>query len=247
MKFRFYKWLLFGLVILSSSFTPRAGIELISMDLTARTLFQGKSVTGTGTLYYKVEGSELVTKMNTPVDQVVFTNAIGEYKSYDIKENKVILLEGEDLSSKKSFIYQFLNGQTNDLGLRDLGFKMINTRFEDDIMINEWQAPSNKQVSSQKVEIAFENYLPIYVGFFDADGGIIQKTYYTNYQDVLYTKMPFTITEISYRAEGDSAISRKTYSNLKLNGNVTDYWLNYKIPENAEVIVQSNGNSTFQN
>ena len=76
--------------------------------------------------------------------------------------------------------------------------------------------------------------------------GIIQKTYYTNYQDVLYTKMPFTITEINYRAEGDSSISRKTYSNLKLNGNVTDYWLNYKIPENAEVIVQSNGNSTFQ-
>lgn len=180
------------------------------------------------------------------MEQVVFTNALGEYKSYDIEENKVILLEGEDLSSRKSFVYQFLNGQTNDLGLRDLGFKMVNTRFEDGIMINEWKAPENRQVESQKIEIAFENYLPIYMGFFNIDGQAIQKTYYTNYQDVLYTKLPFTITEISYMAAGDSSITRRTYSNLKMNSDVSEHWLNFEIPKNAEIIVQSNGESTFQ-
>ena len=247
MKIRFYILLLFSLAILISSFSPKAGIELLSMDLTARTLFQGKSVTGTGTVYYKVEGNQLVTKMHTPFEYVTFSNATGEYKSYDIKENAVTMLEGEEMSSKKSFIYQFLNGQTNDLGLRDLGFKMTNTRFEDKIMINEWQAPADKQVSTQKIEIAFENYLPIYVGFFDAENNVTQKTYYTNYQDVIYSKVPFTITEINYMGEGDSSIVRKTYSNLKINGEVSDYWLNYTIPENAEILTQPSANSTFQN
>ncbi len=242
----FSKVLVVSVLLLSSSFIPKAGIELLSLDLTARTLYQGKSVTGTGTLYYRVQGNALVTKMHSPIEQVVFTNALGEYKSYDIEENKVVLLEGEDLSSRKSFIYQFLNGQTNDLGLRDLGFKMVSTRFEDGIMINEWLAPDNKQVLSQKVEIAFENYLPIYMGFYTVNGEAIQKTYYTNYQDVLYTKMPFTITEISYMAEGDSSITRKTYSNLKMNGDVSEHWLNFEIPKNAEIIVQSTGESTFQ-
>ena len=247
MKIRFYKWLLFSLVILSSSFTPKAGIELLSLDMTARTLYQGKSVTGTATLFYRVRGSELVTKMHTPFEYVVFTNSIGEYKSYDIKENSVTLLEGEDMSSNKSFIYQFLNGQTKDFGLRDFGFKMTDTRFEDQIMINEWQAPNDKQISTQKIEIAFENYLPIYVGFFDAENNVTQKTYYTNYQDVLYSKLPFTITEINFLGEGDSSIARKTYSNLKLNGDVSEYWLNYSIPENAKVLSAQNANSSFQN
>jgi hypothetical protein len=238
MKIRFYNWLLFGLVIISSAFSPKVGIELLSLDMTTRTLYQGKSVTGTATLYYRAQGNQLVTKMHTPFEYVVFTNSLGEYKSYDLKANTVTLAEGEDLSSKKSFIYQFLNGQTNDLGLRDLGFRMVNTRFEDKIMINEWHAPSDKQVDTKKIEIAFENYLPIYAGFFDAEDNITQKTYYTNYQNVLYSKVPFTITEINYMGEGDSSIVRKTYSNLKINGDVSDYWLNYTIPENAEIITQ---------
>lgn len=246
MKMRFYKLLAIGIAIITSSYTPKAGIEMLSLDMTARTLYQGKSVTGTGTVFYSVQGNTLVTKMHTPIEQVVFTNGLGEYKSYDIKENKVTMLEGEDLSSRKSFIYQFLNGQANDLGLRDLGFKMVNTRFEDKIMINEWQAPSDKQISTQKVEIAFENYLPIYAGFFDANGKAMQKTYYTNYQDVLYNKMPFTITEISYIGEADSSITKRTYSNLQINSKVSDYWLKYEIPKNAEVIVQSSVESTFK-
>jgi hypothetical protein len=247
MKMTFYKVLAMCVAILASSFIPPAGIEMLSLDMTARTLYQGKSVTGTGTVFYKVQGNTLVTKMHTPIEQVVFTNGLGEYKSYDIKENTVTMLEGEDLSSRKSFIYQFLNGQTNDLGLRDLGFKMINTRFEDNIMVNEWQAPSDKQISTQKVEIAFENYLPIYMGFFNADGKAIQKTYYTNYQDVLYNKMPFTITEVSYIGEADSSITKRTYSNLQINDKVSGYWLNFEIPKNAEVIIQSDAQSTFKN
>ena len=113
MKFRFYKWLLFGLVILSSSFTPRAGIELISMDLTARTLFQGKSVTGTGTLYYKVEGSELVTKMNTPVDQVVFTSGYAapelQHDSGEILyvENRTKITRATDQTENIKLIIEF--------------------------------------------------------------------------------------------------------------------------------------------
>ena len=48
--------------------------------------------------------------------------------------------------------------------------------------------------------------------------------------------MPFTITEITYFSEADSSIIQRKYDNVKLNSEVDNTWLNFSIPENAEVV-----------
>ncbi len=55
--------------------------------------------------------------------------------------------------------------------------------------------------------------------------------------------MPLTITEITYYSEADSAITQRKYSNLKLNSEVDDTWLDFRIPEDAEVVDASSMNN----
>lgn len=225
-----------AVLLLVRATLPFVSVDQLSLDLTVRTLYQGKSITGSGELFYRVKGGLMVTKLEQPLKQIVFSNALGEYKSYDMASNTVTLSQGSDFSSKNSFIYSFLSGETNDMGLGRLGYKLSDTRFEEKMVIKKWEAPENHVGSAKYVEIAFENYLPIYVGFMKYDGEIVQKTYYTNYQTVSFIKMPLTITEVQFISPEDSTITQRKYSNLKVNGDVNEQWLNYTIPSNAKVI-----------
>lgn len=178
--------------------------------------------------------------MHSPLNRVVISTANGEMKNYDPTANSVIFSHGSEFSSKNSFIYSFLNGNITDMGLASDGYKIIDTRNEDGTIVNTWAAPTNRNVEADKVEIAFDNYLPIYMGFMNAGDEIFHKTYYTNYQNLSYIRMPFTITEITYISEADSSIVQRRYDNVKLNSAVDDTWLNFRIPEDAKVIDLSN-------
>lgn len=217
------------------SFIPFGNVEKLSLDMTARTLFKGKSITVKGQLFYKVQGGLMVTRIVSPLEQIVFANATGEFKSYDVKSNSVSLMQGIDFSSKNSFIYNFLSGNINDMGLSSLGYKLKETKIDGKVVVSTYMAPSDRVMEVQKVEIAHENYLPIFMGFYDVNGNSVQKIYYTNYQNVSHLKMPFTITEIEYLGKEDSTITRRIYSNLKVNEQVDDSWFNYQIPVNAKI------------
>ncbi|MCO4805576.1 MAG: hypothetical protein KC456_03190 [Flavobacteriales bacterium] len=208
----------------------------MSFDLTARTLFQGKSITAKGEVYYKPSSGLMVTRMISPINQIIIATSTGELKSYDPEGNTVALSQGSEFSTKNSFIYSFLSGQTSDLGLTGLGFKLIDTRNDAGLIVHTWAAPADRAMKAQTVELAFDNYLPIYLGFADANDFVYQKTYYTNYQSVSYIQMPLTITEINYYNEADSSITQRMYTNLKTNSVVDDTWLNFRIPDDAEVL-----------
>lgn len=225
------------LLLLFISATPiQSNLQKMSLDLTARTLFQGKSLTAKGEVYYKPTNGLMVTRMISPINQITFATSTGELKVYDPETNKVSMTQGSELSTKNSFIYSFLSGQVNDMGLSKVGYKITDTKNDQGVIVNTWTAPVDRQFEAQEIEIAYEDYLPIYLGFKNAEGMLFQKTYYTNYQSVSYIKMPFTITEITYYNEADSSISQRKYDNLKLNSAVDDKWLSFEIPEDAEVV-----------
>lgn len=219
-----------------SAFKRKMNIDKLSFDMSARTLYQGKSVHGNGEVYYRVKGGLMVTKMNYPVNQLIITNTMGEYKSYDLESNTVVLSTGSELSSKHSFLYSFLSGEIGDMGLSHLGYRLADTKIENDLVIKTYNAPEDRATPARKVELVFEDFLPIYAGFIDAQGKTIQKTYYSNYQNVSYIRLPLTITEVNFMAENDSSITQRKYSNLKFNQNVDERWLNFQIPQDARVI-----------
>lgn len=229
------KLVLYSVIVILMSFIPSANVEKLSLDMVARTLYKGKSITIKGQLFYKVQGGLMVTRIISPMDQIVIANATGEFKSYDVKSNSVTLMQGIDFSSKNSFIYNFLSGNINDMGLTSLGYKLKDTKIDGKIVVSTYMAPTEKIMEITKVEIAHENYLPIFMGFYDNKGNKVQKIYYTNYQNVSHIKMPFTITEIEFLGPQDSTITRRTYSNLKVNEQVDNTWFNYQIPANAKI------------
>jgi outer membrane lipoprotein-sorting protein len=214
--------------------------EKISMDMNSRTLQHGQYVTIKGEVYYRTNGGRMVTHVTSPFEQVIITDAIGEMKTFDKQSNTVMLVRGDDYSSKESFIYQFLSGNINDMGLPELGLKIGSTKLEDGAVVNTWVLKQNGAKGAvQKVIVAHQNNLPVYMAFYKEKNVPVQKVYYTNYTRVGSTMMPMNFTEINFEKDGkDSVITRRLYSNLKLNHDVVDTYLDFAIPSSAKLITE---------
>lgn len=223
---------------ISSGFNLRQQkLDQLSLDLLSRTLHNGKSVNIKSEVYYKSIGATMVTRFTSPKEKIVITNGNGEYKEYDLAANTVTLTQGLDYSSKNSLFYNFLAGSTADMGLKSSGFRLSDTKVEQKMVITTWVPAVDRSTNVQKVEIVHENYLPIYVAFYGLNNQPLQKSFYSNYQQVGSVKMPFTITEFEYIGVKDSVITKRIYSNLRTNAQVDEKYLNYKIPSTAKVIV----------
>lgn len=225
-----------AVIIFSGYKMQQQKLDKLSLELISKTLYQGKSVSLKSEVYYKSVDATMVTHFTSPVEKMVITNGNGEYKEYDVKNNTVTLMQGIDLSSKSSLFYSFLSGSTSDMGLKELGYKLSNTKIEQKMVITTWVPIGENTVKTKKAEIVHENYLPIYLAFYDLNDKPMHKSFYSNFQQVGSIKMPFTITEFEYVSATDSIITKRTYSNLKTNALVDEKYLSYKIPVDAKVI-----------
>lgn len=228
-----------GLVLITltaSSFFLFSPVERISMRLTSKTLQNGKSITTQAVMYYRLAGGLLVTHITAPLEYLAITNDKGEFKMYDIKANTVSQMQGADFSSENSFVHDFLRGNTNDMGLRALGFKLKNSKVEDNLVITNWTPSLQADPKISRVELVHENYAPIYMAFFGKKDKPLSKIYYYNYKRTGDLNLPLTITEFQYHPNGDSSITKKTYSDILTNEQVDEKWLNFKIPENAKIV-----------
>ncbi|HEY4799821.1 MAG TPA: hypothetical protein VII99_12145 [Bacteroidia bacterium] len=206
------------------------------MKLVSKALQNGKSITTQADVYYLVADGLLVTHITAPVEYLVITNNKGEFKIYDLKENTISQTQGADFSSENSFIHDFLNGNTNDMGLRSTGFQLKSTKVEEDMVIANWVPPLELLSKMNRVEVVHENYLPIYMAFYGKKEKLLSKIFYSNYKKAGDINLPGIITEFQYQPNGDSTITKRIYSDFKVNGEVDTKWLNYKIPSNAKVV-----------
>lgn len=228
---------LFALIVSINCLAQK--IQKLSLDLTAKTLSQGKYIALKAEVYYQFAGGLMVTNMTAPFHTISITNANGEMKVYDFLANSVMLNQGYDLSSENSFIYHFLAGATQDMGLKKSGFKLISTKKDGNNIVSIWGAPEEMKKHVTKAEIVHEAGKPIYLAFYGSSKKPDQKIYYTNYNKVGGVNMPLNITEIEFNhTTGDSTITRRLYSNPKTDMQVDNSMLNFKIPANAQIITQ---------
>ncbi len=208
--------------------------------MNARTLQHGQYVTVKGEVYYRTAGGKMVTHITSPFEQIIITDDGGEMKTYDKNSNTVMMVRGDDYSSKESFIYQFLSGDINTMGLPKMGLKVTDTKLDDGAVVTTWIQKEKTSKGLQKVILAHQNNLPIYMAFIREKNIPMQKVYYTNYQRVGSTMMPMNLTEINFMDDGkDSVITRRLYSNLKTNRDVIDTYLNYMIPSSAKLVTEA--------
>lgn len=212
-------------------------IERVQANIESKQLDRGKSITLKSQVFYQSNGNCL-THYTYPVEYFVFTNKLGEVKIYDPVKNTILIQQDNIYSSKTSPFYFFLSGKSNDMGLTDLGFIPLKTYSENVNIVTEWKKKKVvNDVPVQLVKLVHQQENPIYMEYRDAQSQALRKVYYYKYTKINQLNFPTVITDIVYNNKiKDSVISKITYSDIKINSEVNDFFFNYKIPVTARKI-----------
>src|SRR5690606_21953452 len=102
--------------------------------------------------------------------------------------------------------------------------------------ITRWTPPMQIAKQLGTVELVHDKANPIFMSYSLPSGQIIKKVYFYSYIDLRGVDFPTAITEISYRSQTDSILTKTTYKNFAFNEEVDKQYLNFKIPANAKVV-----------
>jgi len=170
----------------------------ISFHLESRTLANQKVVVIKADIYFKIDENKMITHYVYPIEYITITNNKGEAHIYDPKKNAVLIKRGLFYSTENDNINLFLRGRYSDLGLKDMNYKMISSKHDQGYIVTEW-IPQKKtsEESNDKIQLAHDNDLPIYMAIYSNDK-LIRKIYYSGYAPYGNYYLPNRITEISY-------------------------------------------------
>ena len=211
-------------------------VERIMMEMDSQSLHRGKRAGVKASLFYQALDGRLVTRYSEPVEQVMITNNKGELAIFNEKDYTVYRTQSLEYSSENNLIYFFLQGKTSDLGLQQMGFQLMDTRFEDGMVITRWFPPSDMYHLFSQIELVHENYLPIFTGYYDTDKNLVKKVYYSDYRHFPEITLPMAITEFNYLPGGDSIVNRVKFSEVQINQRAVSSWFNFSIPHDAKII-----------
>lgn len=221
-------FLLWGIVA-----PQQSEVEFLSVDVSSRTLVKGISTTFNSEIHYRNDG-RMVSLFENPEDMILLTNAEGEYQLYYPNKNQVSSKQDEALNTRISFFNHFVNGRTDDLGLRDLFFILKDATMEDGVLVNTYIPKQQGIGPIQSIQLVSRDYQPIYLGYQDYDEKTLRKVYFSDYQDFGTFSLPLTTTEINFLAENDSTITQTSYKNIRLNEAADLEKVNFVVPQTAE-------------
>ncbi len=190
-------------------------------------------------VYYSIPERRMVSVYQNPEHFITFTNEKGEMKVYYPKKNQVYQDQSEFYSASTDvFYFFFTQGAAYDLGLSAMGFVLEETKMEDNLTVTLWNAPTKFKSQITSAKLVLEDFIPIYLAYYDQKNNLKSKTYYSNYQNLGSVVVPTRITEIAYISPTDSIVSRKDYTNIIHGKDVSRDYLDLKIPSNAKIIKQ---------
>jgi hypothetical protein len=210
-------------------------MEYTSFDMTRRVNAAGKTVESNATVCFKNNG-DMTTKYWAPMQTVVFNNLDGEIKIYNEKENTIVQSVNYHIGTSNTNFFFFLKGSTENMGLASLGFKLMDSRMEDGLIITEWGSPKGFENEVDRIELVHRNSLPVFMGHKTRKGDYSRKTFFYDYELINgYIDFPKSITEIEF-VSNDSIVSKTQFSNFKFDSEVDATLLDYQIPADAQVI-----------
>lgn len=201
----------------------------LSVDVTTVQVSEGKKVTTQRSLYLNPDG-RLVAEQHKPMHLISLTNALGEMRIYDPKNNEVAVINDKELASSKEIVSIFSSGAYTDMALPLYGFDQSDTRREDGLIIKTFVPKAIGTVA--KVELVFSDRLPICMIYYNGAGESLRKVYFSRYE---YGRipMPMRVTEIEYTSQRDSLVRLSTYSNLLFGAEASSEMFDYVIPKDA--------------
>lgn len=202
----------------------------LSIDERSVQVAGGKKMTTERSIYLHPDG-KITNVQHRPVYTISQSNTLGEVRIYDPKSNSVMSMNDKELSSSRNTIAMFASGAYTDMGLGQYGFLQSGLRNEEGLLIKTFEPKSVGAVA--KVEIVFQQHLPICMLYYSAKGECMRKVYFANYE---YGRipMPMRITEIEYTPKRDSLVRLSTYSNLLFGEDASSEMFDWQIPADAQ-------------
>lgn len=236
MKTRFFAFIFIVFIVASAFYAaPENNYRRMSVHMENKKLQDGKLLRVEGHVYYLFDQGRMLTHYTHPREYFFITNRQGEAKIYYPDKNEVYVQQDATLSSENDILMAFFENQITDMGLRDLGFTLRSTDFDDGLMVTTWNPPLQLNQMLSKVELVHENHLPIYSAYYKADGSVLQKLFYYEFRTFGRYSFPSRITSFEYMENGDSVVSRKVYSDFAFDDAASSGYFDFEIPDDAKV------------
>ena len=205
----------------------------VAADVTIQQAHKGKSVRVEKQVYYNANGS-LVVHFTYPTQYYVITNRLGETSVYQPQTNEVMQMNDASVSSEDEMIALFMTPNYTDLGLQQLGFVLNKVERKGGDQIGTYVPTGNNSRDISRAVVVCREGNPIYCAFYDHDGLMTRKTYYSRYTEFRTFTMPTLVTQIAYNGLGDSVIKREEYRNIRTEGFGSESLFDFTIPNNAK-------------
>lgn len=207
---------------------PAGAQRKVFADVEVKTVINGKVTTVTKSVYCTNNG-RLVTLFHKPTTYYSVVNQKGEMQIYNPSSNEVFSQIDQSLSSNTDLVYLFMNGRIDDLGLGWFGYKASASDKDGQYAKKTF---TSSDPSKPKVEIVYEDWLPIYCEYTGRDGKLLSKKYLSNYQRFGHLVMPLRVTDISYGAKKDSSVVRTIFSGVQVDQDDPNF--NFEVPAGAK-------------
>ena len=224
------------LSIIFFAFYSQPEVDRICLHMVNKTLKNGKTVTVESDIYYKGNERKMLTRFTKPLNSILINSATGESQIFDPSRNEVQLLQHDFLKTGNNLLYFFFTNQIQNLGMKEAGYLLVNTRKEGNSLISTYQPNPESKSEIAKVEVVHENFAPIYSVFYNTRGWISRKIYYSDYHTFEHFLLPGRITEISFINPKDSIISRTIFSDVKTGRLAVSDYFDFEVPKNARVV-----------
>ena len=205
----------------------------VSAGMEVKTLYGGKVTTVASKVYCSSSG-RLVQVFESPEQYYTITNPDGEFKIYYPGTNEVYSERKEDFSDRDNVLYLFLSGRGDDMGLGLYGYKLAGTVREEGGIVKRTYIPSGPGKGVAKVELVQENYLPIYLAYYNGGGAVVSKVYLSSYSRLGNMMLPLRVTSVQYTSKKDSTLVRTIYSDVKVDGQ--DPMFDFQVPAGAKPV-----------
>ena len=205
----------------------------VAAEVEVKTVYAGKVTTVKNRSYCSSSG-KLVQVFDSPYTYYTVTNPDGEFKMYIPGRKEVYSSRKEDFSDRDDLLYLFLSGHADDMGLSQYGYKLNSTVREDGGILKRTYVPAAPGKGASKVELVLENFLPIYIAYYNSGGAVVSRTYLSSYAKLRTLALPCRVTSVNYTSKKDSTIVRTVYSNIRTDGN--DPMFDFTVPKDAKPV-----------
>ena len=221
------------LVLMAAGFQG-GSLQRLSSDVTTRIWQDGTSIQSVSSIFYLADGT-LIMRSTEPEEVIMKTNRLGELFVYHPAENTVDYQQNRDLSSESSQFFLFFQGLTDDMGLRNMGFRLSESYFEDGHDISYWSPPRELATHISKAKLVHNDYRPVYLSIHQNDDRVLRRTYFHSYTQIIDHDFPLRITTIQYESEQDSIVMQTIFDNIKVNEQANSRYFDFQIPDDARI------------